>query len=61
MNRIINILMSRDGLTKREATSRVREYQKIRNEYLACGDIMSAMECIESELGLEQDYIMDLV
>ena len=53
--------MSRDGLTKSEATSRVREYQKIRNEYLACGDITGAMECIESELGLEQDYIMDLV
>lgn len=36
-------------------------YQRVRDEYLACGDIESAMDCIMDELGLEPDYAEDLI
>ena len=61
MSRIINILMKRDNLSHSEAVSRIHAYQCVRDEYLACGDIESAMDCIMDELGLEPDYAEDLI
>lgn len=59
MNKVVQILMERDGMTKQEATDLLYEVQNIMAECDyepdECEDIMS------SELGLEPDYIMDIL
>ena len=59
MNKVVKILMERDGLTKEEATDLLYEVQDMMKECdyepFECEDIMS------SELGLEPDYIMDIL
>ena len=54
--RVIGILMDRDGLSYQEAKSKV-EYvaDKLKEDYWA------AAEIIEDELGLESDYLEDLL
>ncbi|WP_279071645.1 hypothetical protein [Faecalicoccus pleomorphus] len=59
MNRIIDILMKRDGNTKREAEGRVKEVQRMMED---CNYNPDESERIMAEqLGLELDYIMDLI
>lgn len=59
MNRVINILMRRDNLTQQEAEDRVLEVKQMMEDCNynpeECVDIMS------DELGLEMDYIEDLL
>ena len=53
MNRVISILMRRDGLTLSEAMDAIAECR----EALEAGD-----DCaIENYLGLEDDYIFDIL
>lgn len=59
MNRVIKILMERDDMTKAEATDLLHEVQDMMQE---CE--YEPVECeaiIASELGLELDYIMDIL
>ena len=59
MNQIIEILCRRDGISVREAVQRVREVQDLmaqsNYDYDECEDILS------THLGLEMDYIHDLI
>lgn len=59
MNRVVEILMNRDNLTRREAEDRVIEVKQLMEDCNydpeECVDIMS------EELGLEMDYIEDLL
>lgn len=59
MNRVINILMRRDNLTQQEAEDRALEVKQMMEDCNynpeECVDIMS------DELGLEMDYIEDLL
>lgn len=59
MNRIVEILMRRDNLTQQEAEDRVMEVKQMMEDCNydpeECVDIMS------DELGLEMDYIEDLL
>ena len=60
MNKIIQILMERDGLTYEEAKE---EYEETREEILdsiADGNF-DADEILADNLGLEMDYIFDLL
>ena len=60
MNRIIRILMERDGLTYEEAKE---EYEATREEMLesiAEGNL-DADQILADNLGLEMDYIFDLL
>ena len=60
MNRIIQILMDRDGLTYEEAKE---EYEITREEMLesiAEGNL-DADEILADNLGLELDYIFDFI
>lgn len=59
MNRIIDILMKRDGNTAREAQERFRNAQDMMEkcEY----DPDESEEIMMSKLGLEMDYIMDFL
>ena len=53
MNRVVKILMERDGVTEKEAKEMVRECR----EALCNGD----EEAIGDYLGLEDDYIFDII
>lgn len=53
MNEVMRILMERDGLTKEEAKEAMNECR----EALESGDF----EAMNDYLGLEDDYIFDLI
>ena len=57
---IVETLMKRDGLERCEAEEIKEELRNQALAYLASGDIMSAMD-IMYEVGLEPDYLDDLV
>ena len=61
MNRVIEILMKRDGLSKEDAYDLVNEVRAEMQDAIACGDYDLADEIIESDLGLEPDYIFDIL
>jgi hypothetical protein len=61
MNRIIEILMARDGVTYDEAKEM---YEDAKAELMDAIDGTSGLdpeEVLMSELGLEMDYILDLI
>lgn len=59
---IVTILMKRDEITKSEAKARVKECKRrLNDEAVATGDYNLAEEIIAEELGLEPDYIVDLL
>lgn len=59
MNRVIEILCRRDGISVKEAAARVQNVQQqladVNYDYDEVEDILA------NELGLEMDYIMDLL
>lgn len=57
MNRIVNILMNRDGMSKKDAEDLVRE---TREEILA-SDPWEMEDIMMDNLGLEPDYIFNLL
>jgi hypothetical protein len=57
MNNIIKILMERDGISRSEAKELVDETR----ELLLSSDPWEADEIMADQLGLEPDYIMDIL
>lgn len=57
-NRVVKILMERDGMTKEEATALVKDTQA---ELLDCTNVLEADDIIMSNLGLEPDYLYDIL
>ena len=55
-NKIIEVLMNRDGMTREEAISK---FTRVRNEHNWMYD--NPEEVLANEFGLEPDYIWDLV
>jgi hypothetical protein len=53
--------MKRDGYSKEEAIEIVNDCREEMNEAIAEGDYDLAEEIIESDLGLEPDYIVDIL
>ena len=60
-NRIVKILMERDGITEEEARELVEDTSESVNEAIAMGDCVEAEAIFTSELGLEPDYLIDLL
>lgn len=58
MNRIIKILMERDGMSEQEARDLFKE---TRDEILMLDDPFEAEDIMSEYLGLEPDYIEDLL
>lgn len=59
---IVKILMERDGLTKREAQDQVNYCkQRLQDEVVPLGDYNLAEDIIAEELGLEPDYMVELL
>lgn len=57
VNNVVRILMKRDGLTKEEAQERLDEVREI----IAEADPWEAEDILADELGLEMDYIFDIM
>lgn len=59
MNRVVEILVERDGLTVTEATAQLENVREMLSE---CDfDPAESEEIISSELGLEMDYLLDII
>ncbi len=61
MNRVVGILMKRDDITKEEAESRLAECRRLCDECLEAGDYNGVEDTIAYELGLEMDYLFDIL
>ena len=61
MNRVVKILMERDDMTRKEAESQVNEVQELMEEAISTGNYDEAEDILADELGLEMDYIFDLI
>ena len=59
MNRVVKILMERDKLDRHLAENRVKEVKKLIAD--SSLDYSEVEDIIQSELGLEMDYIIDLI
>lgn len=57
MEQVIKILMERDGNTREEAESRIQETR----ELLLSSDLWESDQIMADELGLEPDYIFDII
>lgn len=59
---IVEILMRRDGDTRQEAEERVSECKRrLYEEAVDVGDYDAAEDIVAEELGLEPDYLMELL
>lgn len=58
MNRVVEILMKRDGVSEEEARTLIRE---TRDELIMLDNPFEADEIIENYLGLEPDYLEDIL
>ena len=56
-NEVIRILMERDGMTKEEAQETLEDVREMLSE----ADPWEAEDIIADELGLEMDYIFDIL
>lgn len=56
-NRIVEILMERDGLTFEEARMQYNEFLELARS----SDVTDIEELLHDELQLEPDYIMDVI
>lgn len=58
-NKVVEILMQRDGNTRKEAEKRLKECQKLIQDAFKNGNDVE--DIIAMVLGLESDYIFDIL
>lgn len=56
-NEVVRVLMERDGLSKKEAEEKLEEVREMISE----ADPWEAEDILADELGLELDYIFDII
>lgn len=61
MNRVVSILMNRDGYSKEEAIEIINDCREEMNDAIADGDYNLAEDILACDLGLEPDYIFDIL
>lgn len=62
MNNVVKILMERDDISAKEARALVEETREEINDVLSSGGSYDEIEeIIADNLGLEMDYIFDLI
>lgn len=62
MNETIRVLMDRDGLSEEEAERRVTQISEEINSLISDGATVQEVEnYIQEELGLEPDYLFDII
>ena len=57
INRVVGILMTRDGMSSTEAVDVIEQTR----DMILDGDIMEADDILMEELGLEPDYLEDIL
>ena len=57
MNKVIAILMRREGLTQEEATDLFEEAKEMFYSCIEAGDYTGAEDVLEGYLGIEPDYV----
>ena len=61
-NRAVKILMKRDGMSLEEAVELIRQtYEEIQDEILNGMDVSDVDDIISANLGLEPDYLYDIL
>lgn len=60
-NKIIQVLMERDGLSVEEATAHYNSVKPEINDAIATGDADLVEDLMAEHFGLEPDYILDLL
>lgn len=58
MNRVVAILMKRDGISESEAKRLIEETKE---DILSCDSVFDADDILLANLGLEADYILDIL
>lgn len=61
INRVVKILIERDNMTREEAEHLLNQVRDEMNDAIAEGDYDLAEDIMYSDLGLEMDYIMDVL
>lgn len=61
MKTIIDILMKRDDMSFEDAKELVMDVMREVQDCISCGDYELAIEIFESDLGLEPDYLMNVL
>lgn len=61
VNRIVSILMSRDNMSQDEAEHVFQNVRKEIDDAVAEGDYELVEDIMYTELGLEMDYIFDIL
>ena len=61
IDRIIKILMNRDDLSKEEAMEVAKETKEMVESAIRSGDYTAAEDIFQEELGLEIDYMVNLL
>lgn len=61
MDKIVDILIRRDGITKEEAKNTLEETREMINDAIASGNFDEVEDIMYSELGLEMDYIDEIL
>ena len=61
MNNVEKILMERDGLTEQEATDTLKCTMEMVQDAIDEGEFFDAEDIFCGELGLEPDYLLDML
>ena len=61
MEEIIETVMEQEGLTRKEAIRFVKEVRAKLRKAVSSGSYDEAEEILSGELGLEMDYLFDLI
>ena len=61
MDSITEVLMRRDGLSEEDAKREVEDFKADAEDYICNGDLEGLEDALLYDLGLEPDYLMDIL
>ena len=61
MDSITKVLMKRDGLSEEDAKREVDDFREDAEDYICNGDLEGLEDALMNDLGLEPDYLLDLL
>lgn len=61
MDSITEALMRRDGLSEEDAKREVDDFREDVEDYICNGDLEGLEDALMYDLGLEPDYLMDIL
>ena len=61
MNRVVKILMDRDNMSEEDAKDMVNSTKDEIEDAIACGDYDLVEDLMSGDLGLEMDYVFDVI